>query len=135
MDISLASVFNNLAIKRKASDGGEDMGHSKILRLCAPDPNPPVPCPKPKPVRTGRKFLKKGSNSTNVAQGEAFLSEVLTGDAHLCDVNIMQAYGCVGDDPSSLSFDVVMGCEEVAQSHFVAGKGLVAGPKQPPRQC
>ncbi|KAG5556727.1 hypothetical protein RHGRI_007108 [Rhododendron griersonianum] len=135
MDIALASVFNTLAIKRKANDSGEDTGRSKILRLCAPNPNPLPPGPKPRPTRTCRKVGKKRSNSSIVVQREALLSNFSADDAQLCDVSIKQDYECLGDDFSPLPFEVVGGSKEVAQSYSVDGKGLVAGPKQPPRQC
>lgn len=135
MDIALASVFNTLAIKRKANDSGEDTGRSKILRLCAPDPNALPPGPKPRPTRTCRKVGKKRSNSSIVVQREALLNNFSADDAQLCDVSIKQAYECLGDDFSPLPFEVVGGSKEVAQSYSVDGKGLVAGPKQPPRQC
>lgn len=134
-DIALASVFNTLAIKRKANDGGEDTGRSKILRLCAPDPNLLPPGPKPRPTRTCRKVGKKWSNSSFMVQREALLSNFSADDAQLCDVSIKQAYECLGDDFSPMPFEAVGGSKEVAQSYSVDGKGLVAGPKQPPRQC
>ncbi|KAF7114634.1 hypothetical protein RHSIM_RhsimUnG0081000 [Rhododendron simsii] len=87
MDLTLASAFNTLNIKRKAHDDLPDPGKSKILKLCGPDPNPI-----PKPV-TPRSYRKGGRGGRSQAiGGKRNLNPLLNVEQNLCDVNIQQAY-------------------------------------------
>ncbi|KAF7146318.1 hypothetical protein RHSIM_Rhsim04G0150700 [Rhododendron simsii] len=70
VDISLASVFKTLNLKRKAQEDPPELNNSKILRLCSPTPPPStsirkLPVRNRKPIRNPRslKPLSKGNDS------------------------------------------------------------------------
>ncbi|KAF7128084.1 hypothetical protein RHSIM_Rhsim11G0021600 [Rhododendron simsii] len=121
---SLASFFNKLLIKRKASDALEEPGRSKILRLCSPVLNPLPSGSDSKPLRVKRHFKRgdassKAKKCLNVSQGASEM------DFCLCDVPVHQA------------FDKLVGNLQIMETQLVSNteKGRVAGPEQPPPQC
>lgn len=124
MDISLASAFTSLNIKRKASEEGEDERGSKLLRLCAPDTGTgldsqctktPSTSSKRKPKGPTKKAAGRGSSGAANSRYSATICDtplVNSDEYNLCDVPI------VVENPSNALQD-----------------GRVAGPKQPQPQC
>lgn len=130
LDVSLASVFKSLAIKRKACDDVETSERPKILRLCAPEPPTQHPnlSVKTKTSRTSRKPYRGGSSSSSVRNSNGARGNAQAIDTDLYDVSVQQHFGTLEGESDLVQIEVVM--EESAIQ-----KGLVAGPKQPPPQC
>ncbi|KAF7124411.1 hypothetical protein RHSIM_Rhsim12G0088600 [Rhododendron simsii] len=93
-DIALATVFQTLAIKRKATDDQEEQGKSKILRLCTPE----IPSPKTqsKPTRATRRILKGKQNPKSPSKGNGSSGNSITMEEDMCEVQIQQSYDYTG---------------------------------------
>lgn len=133
LDLTLASAFNTLNIKRKAHDNLSDPGKSKILKLCGPDPNP---IPKPVTPRSYRKGGRGGRSQTT--GGKRNLNSLLNVEQNLCDVTIQQAYTDSMVDVTMVPIGAAQKVVENPDGVLVFPgdeKGLVAGPNQPPPQC
>lgn len=120
----MASSFNKLFIKRKASDVLEESGRSKILRLCSPIPNPLPSGLDSKPLRVKRHF-KRGGASSKAKKCLDVSQNVSEMDFSLCDVPVHQAFDRLEGDLQIMESQMVFNSE----------KGRVAGPEQPPPQC
>ncbi|KAG5527023.1 hypothetical protein RHGRI_028083 [Rhododendron griersonianum] len=72
LDITLATVFKTLNLKRKPHDDLQELSSSKILRLCSPNPlTLPETAPKP-PTRPNRKPSKPTRYLNSAKKGEWF---------------------------------------------------------------
>lgn len=144
IDISLATVFKSLAIKRKAQEEPEEPSGSKILRLCAPNyPNITQPNSqlaithpsKPKIPKVARTTKRKGNHAKPRGSACSGIGDLLVCEENLCEVSIHQSLDGQGNMDSS---DTREGSLTQATEVFSVsgnGQGLVAGPKQPQRQC
>ncbi|KAF7146847.1 hypothetical protein RHSIM_Rhsim03G0009600 [Rhododendron simsii] len=123
-DIALATVFQSLAIKRKATEDQEEQGKSKILRLCTPE----IPSPKTqaRPTRATRRILKGRQSPKSPSKGNGSTGNSFTMEQDMCDVQIQQSYDCTGME---------LAVAPMGMSIATDDKGRVAGPKQPPSQC
>ncbi|KAI8549937.1 hypothetical protein RHMOL_Rhmol06G0064100 [Rhododendron molle] len=122
----LTPVFKSLAIKRKADEDLPEDPRPKILRLCAPNPKP-VHQP-PKSSRQIRKYVKKPRNFISLPKEDD--------GSGLCEVQVTQSNFVGEDEQAMVPVEVVASeaMEQVLEVGKIDGKGLVAGPNQPPPQ-
>lgn len=111
IDISLATVFKSLAIKRKALEEPEEPSGSKILHLCASDYNITQPNShlaithpsKPKIPKVTRTAKRKGNHTKSRGSACSGIGDLLVCEENLCEVNIHQSLDGQGnmDSPES----------------------------------
>ncbi|KAI8568811.1 hypothetical protein RHMOL_Rhmol02G0229200 [Rhododendron molle] len=150
--VSLAEVFNSLAIKHKAQDDADESHRAKILCLCAPDvkntshTNPlPIIKPTPRknhslPSKTKTPNLLRRSPRKAIPIPSPNRKGLDVGNTHdvedaLCKVFIEQESGGQNGDTRLVPTEVVRNYEEIGSALSKNGLGLMAGPKQPHPQC
>ncbi|KAF7151577.1 hypothetical protein RHSIM_Rhsim02G0125500 [Rhododendron simsii] len=132
LDITLASIFKTLNLKRKAHDDLQELSSSNIIRLCSPNPlTLPESVPKP-PIRLNRKSSKSPRGLKSAKKGNGSLTDDSLPANSLVEIPIQQSQDSY-DVVKSLSSMIPM--EKVEDIIQLNGNGLVAGPKQPPPQC
>lgn len=132
LDITLATVFKSLNLKRKSFDDLQEPNSSKILRICSPNP-PTLPESNPKPTtRSNRKPSKSPRGLKSAKKGNGTLIDESLHVEGLVEIPIQQSQDSYGVAEPLSSVEPMENVEDILHLN---GKGLVAGPKQPHSQC
>ncbi|KAI8571720.1 hypothetical protein RHMOL_Rhmol01G0141400 [Rhododendron molle] len=127
LDITLASVFKSLNLKRKAQEDPSESNSSKILRLCSPAPMSTRKAPTRNRIvtRTNRS-IKTSSKGNDSLSGNAMLEEGLV------EIPVLQL-----PNSSGATTPLVPGTpmEVALEIQRLNGQRLLAGLKQPQSQC